>query len=83
MRLTKADLITTNQLTLLDRTDCGLRCSACDLLLETEGDFARHFVIPDARYLNLGQCPTAPRFDRTINAPLDALRAAEAIRKDS
>jgi len=30
----------------------------CREVLRTEGDFARHFVVPDERYLNLGNCPT-------------------------
>ncbi len=34
-----------------------LRCSGCDELLPTEGAFARHFVLPDLRYWNLGRCP--------------------------
>lgn len=46
-----------SQLKGLDETPCGLRCSGCDAMLATEGDFARHFSIPDSRYLNLGDCP--------------------------
>lgn len=34
-------------------------CSKCGTALATEADFAQHFVVPDVRYLNLGQCPTA------------------------
>ena len=45
----------------LEATFCGLRCSGCDTLLKTEADFARHFEIPDSRYLNLGECPNNPR----------------------
>lgn len=41
----------------LDATPCGLTCDGCGAELETEGDFARHFTIPDSRYLNLGNCP--------------------------
>ena len=41
----------------LDATDCGLRCSGCGEVLATEGDFARHFVVADVRFLNLGECP--------------------------
>lgn len=37
---------------------CMLRCNKCDKLHETEADFARHYLIPDERYLNLGYCPT-------------------------
>jgi hypothetical protein len=41
----------------LDRTTFGGKCTCCGEALETEGDFARHFVVPDVRYLNLGGCP--------------------------
>ena len=41
----------------LSKTNCGLTCSKCGTLLETEADFASHFVVPDARFLNLGGCP--------------------------
>jgi hypothetical protein len=33
------------------------RCSGCGALLQTEADFAKHFLIPDERFLNLGYCP--------------------------
>lgn len=33
-------------------------CGRCGEALPTEGHFARHYVIPDLRYLNLGCCPT-------------------------
>lgn len=49
-----------NDLAWMERTPCGLRCSGCGLLLLTEAEFAKHFVLPDTRYLNLGDCPTAP-----------------------
>lgn len=62
---TKADLITAQELAALDRTPIparpnreAMRCVRCRVELPTEGAFARHFVIPDARYLNLGNCPT-------------------------
>jgi hypothetical protein len=41
----------------LKNTPCGLHCSDCGLLLETEADFANHFILLDIRYLNLGDCP--------------------------
>lgn len=50
-----------NQLKELERAQCNLRCSGCDELLKTEADFAKHFLIPDERYLNLGDCPNNPR----------------------
>ena len=45
----------------LKNTPCGLRCHTCDTLLETEYDFAAHFVVTDERHLNLGNCPTDGR----------------------
>jgi hypothetical protein len=36
-----------------------MTCSACNTPLPTEADFARHFVLPDLRYWNLGDCPDA------------------------
>ena len=45
----------------LDKTKCGLTCAGCGTLLETEGDFARHFVVSRMdefnNNLNLGSCP--------------------------
>lgn len=41
----------------LKNTPCNIRCSGCGKLLESEYDFAAHFIIPDERYLNLGECP--------------------------
>jgi hypothetical protein len=41
----------------LERTNCGLTCGKCGAIHETEADFAAHYVIPDERYLNLGNCP--------------------------
>lgn len=46
-----------NYLKGMDATPCGIRCSGCDTMLATEGDFARHFHVPDDRLLNLGDCP--------------------------
>lgn len=49
----------------MDRTpfpqDLGTRgyCD-CGFHIVTEADFAKHFVIPDERYLNLGNCPVKP-----------------------
>ena len=45
----------------LDNTKCGLTCAGCGTLLETEGDFARHFTVSKMdemnNNLNLGSCP--------------------------
>jgi hypothetical protein len=46
------------QIASLKRLDCGIRCS-CGKLLQTEWDFADHFIVPNERYLNLGNCPVA------------------------
>lgn len=45
----------------MENTDCGLYCDSCNLYLSTEADFAKHFTVPDARYLNLGDCPFSHR----------------------
>jgi len=45
------------ELTGLEGTHCGLTCSGCGEFLETEKDFASHFIVTDERYLNLGECP--------------------------
>jgi hypothetical protein len=36
------------------------QCSKCHRVFPTEADFARHFLIPDERYLNIGYCPNDP-----------------------
>jgi hypothetical protein len=56
-RLTKWDRISEAERTLLNLTTCGAVCSGCETPLATEGDFARHFIVPDSRYLNVGYCP--------------------------
>jgi len=40
-----------------DETPFGHPCTGCGKILETEKDFRSHFLIPDERYLNLGECP--------------------------
>lgn len=53
----------------LETTPCDLRCGGvfypdyggCGEYFETEADFAKHFVIPDTRFLNLGWCPHSDR----------------------
>ncbi len=83
--MTKADLIAGFALDALDRTgfgsdDCpcefgqstGNRhghCSGCGHIMLTEGDFARHYLIPDAQYKNLGNCPKSDKTGMTINIP--------------
>lgn len=53
----------------LDRTPCGLDCSGCGTRLATEGDFARHFTVPDSRYLNLGECPVGAQRVTAVAGP--------------
>jgi hypothetical protein len=47
----------------METQKCGLPCSGCGTVLETEADFAKHFLIPDERYLNLGDCPVGKDFN--------------------
>lgn len=54
---TKWDLISTEQREALDAMSFGGDCSFCGEPLPTEGAFARHFVVTDYRYPNLGECP--------------------------
>lgn len=48
----------------LAATPCGLSC-ACGKVLDTEADFASHFVLPQSsiwhRWLNLGECPNSEK----------------------
>lgn len=57
--MTKWDLISADQRAALEATPYGGNgCSRCGASFATEADFARHYIVPDARYLNLGYCPT-------------------------
>jgi hypothetical protein len=56
---TKWDLITEAYHGKLVETSFGHPCSGCGEMLHTEADFARHFIVPDVRYVNLGFCPKA------------------------
>jgi hypothetical protein len=58
-RATVAELET--QIIGLGFTPFGHRCGGCDEWLATEADFASHFVIPNERYLNWGNCPKSSR----------------------
>jgi hypothetical protein len=42
-------------------TPLGVKCTGCAEILNTEADFAGHFLIPDETYLNLGYCPNNRR----------------------
>ena len=55
------NLITAAERRALDATpfsDGATSCSVCHTPLPTEGDVARHYLVPDLRYKNLGECPT-------------------------
>lgn len=46
------------ELTTASRADGStLMCCYCRTPHYTEGDFARHYIVTDTRYLNLGECP--------------------------
>jgi hypothetical protein len=62
-KTTKADLISADELAALDRIPFGHPCSGCGIELPTEGAFARHFIVPDTQYKNLGYCPTNQNLD--------------------
>lgn len=46
-----------DELSGLDRTTLDDCSCACGAVLATEGDFARHFTVPNIAYLNHGDCP--------------------------
>jgi hypothetical protein len=47
----------TREINGLARTPFGKPCSGCGTVLANEAEFAAHFVVPDERYMNLGNCP--------------------------
>lgn len=56
--LTKWDFLSDGERQGLERTKFGQDCSTCGEHLKTEADFAKHYVVTDPRYFNLGQCHT-------------------------
>jgi hypothetical protein len=58
----------------LQHTECNLHCAGCGENLSTEWDFAKHFVIPDEQFLNLGECP-----NRSTRAPRGVVSIAYEI----
>lgn len=78
---TKADMISPEHLADLDTQRFDRPCAGCGEHLGTEGDFARHFKVPDERYKNLGYCPknisgpdhTAMRY-QAFNTPMQTTR---------
>jgi hypothetical protein len=55
---TKWDFLSDNERKDLELTPFNGSCSQCGIQLETEADFAKHYIISDIRYFNLGDCPT-------------------------
>jgi hypothetical protein len=55
----------TRELQHLESVSFGRPCSGCGELLATEADFAKHFVVPDPRFLNLGECPVKSQNQET------------------
>lgn len=56
---TKWDLMTPAQRESVDNAPSGCPvCLTCGADISTEGLFARHYVLPDLRFWNLGHCPT-------------------------
>lgn len=49
----------------LENTKClrhdgvHISCGTCGVEFETEADFAKHYLVPDERYTNIGRCPKA------------------------
>lgn len=48
----------------MERTPLNVPCAGCAVNLATEADFAKHFVLSDTRYLNLGECPSKIDYTR-------------------
>src|SRR4051794_31242759 len=44
----------------LENTSLGTSCAGCGEVLKTEADFAKHFLVADEHFLNLGECPKLP-----------------------
>lgn len=56
---TKWDLLDGVERADADATPSGVAdgCSGCGADVSTEGRFARHFILVDLRFWNLGECP--------------------------
>lgn len=64
--ITKWDLVNERTRHYLDNTLLGtpVACNTCGWEMKTEGEFARHYVVTDIDYTNLGTCWTkvAPEY---------------------
>jgi hypothetical protein len=50
-----------HQIGSMENTPCGANACSCGATFKTEADFAKHFILPDERFLNLGWCPITDR----------------------
>lgn len=55
-RITKYELMTRSERAHAHNDKFNGVCSGCGEHLETEADFAKHFVVSDWRYRNIGAC---------------------------
>jgi hypothetical protein len=58
---TKWMLLSDDERIRLEETELDTNCSQCGEKLATEADFAKHFIISDLQYFNLGYCPVTKR----------------------
>ena len=61
LKLTKWDYLMVENQIGLDQTPLNTKCAGCQEPIRSEGDFARHFIVPNPIYLNIGYCPNTPR----------------------
>jgi hypothetical protein len=61
LRLTKWDFLMAENRIGLDQTPLNVRCAACEEPFRSEGEYARHYIVPNPLYLNIGYCPNTPR----------------------
>jgi hypothetical protein len=54
-------------------------CLTCGVNMHTEADFAKHYIVPDPRYLNIGYCPHNKVVEETN---LDAAHANRVARQE-
>lgn len=69
-QLTRWDLITPAEREALSLAKFNGRCSGCNEYLETEEDFARHFIVSNKQFKNLGECPKKMRERRKAAKPV-------------
>lgn len=54
---TKWDFLSEGERQTLAAQEFGMPCTKCGQHLATEADFARHFIVSDPTFFNLGYCP--------------------------